>query len=72
MFVQREKAETAGDPCPSPPKSANSPISARLARYRQIYEEMRAYFAAQDLPRSRDPLDDPDLAPYLVRGVDRC
>ena len=59
------------DIAPSPPKSI-SPISTRLAKYRKMYEEMRANFETQDLALSRDPLADPELAPYLVRGVTQC
>ena len=34
-----------------------------------MYQEMRADFVSQGLGLSRDPLADPELAPYLVRGV---
>ena len=36
-----------------------------------MYEEMRADFVSQGLSLSRDPLADPELAPYLTRGVVR-
>ena len=37
-----------------------------------MVEEMRADFVSQGLALSRDPLADPELAPYLVRGIPQC
>ena len=37
-----------------------------------MYQEMRTDFVSQGLGLNRDPLADPDLAPYLVRGVTEC